>query len=123
MRRSPDRGCKSRATGRDDFTDLAGGDYTNRYLTIVDMASLEVEVDVNEAYINRVTAKQPVTVVLNAYPDEPIRAEVIAIIPTADRNKATVRVRIALLEANAHVLPDMGVKVAFLNDAAEARRT
>ncbi len=101
----------------------AGGGYTRTGIcTIVDMTSLEVEVDVNEAYINRVAARQPVSVALNAYPDEPIRAEVIAIIPTADRNKATVRVRIALLEANAHVLPDMGVKVAFLNDAAEASR-
>jgi RND family efflux transporter MFP subunit len=94
----------------------AGGGYTRTGIcTIVDMDSLEVEVDVNEAYINRVTAKQAVAVALNAYPGEPIRAEVIAIIPTADRNKATVRVRIALLEANAHVLPDMGVKVAFLH--------
>ena len=98
----------------------AGGGYTRTGIcTIVDMTSLEVEVDVNEAYINRVAAQQPVTVALNAYPAEPIRAEVIAIIPTADRNKATVRVRIALLEENARVLPDMGVKVAFLNDAAE----
>ncbi len=98
----------------------AGGGFTRTGIcTIVDMTSLEVEVDVNEAYINRVTAGQPVSVVLNAYPNEPIRAEVIAIIPTADRNKATVRVRIALIDANAHVLPDMGVKVAFLNDAAE----
>lgn len=97
----------------------AGGGYTRTGIcTIVDMTSLEVEVDVNEAYINRVAAGQPVSVVLNAYPNEPIRAEVIAIIPTADRNKATVRVRIALNEANAHVLPDMGVKVAFLNEAA-----
>ena len=99
----------------------AGGGYTRTGIcTIVDMDSLEVEVDVNEAYINRVTAKQPATVTLNAYPGEPIRAEVIAIIPTADRNKATVRVRIALLKANAHLLPDMGVKVAFMNDAAGA---
>jgi RND family efflux transporter MFP subunit len=102
----------------------AGGGYTRTGIcTIVDMTSLEVEVDVNEAYINRVSARQPVSVALNAYPGEPIRAEVIAIIPTADRNKATVRVRIALLDANAHVLPDMGVKVAFLNDAAEAGGT
>jgi RND family efflux transporter MFP subunit len=98
----------------------AGGGYTRTGIcTIVDMTSLEVEVDVNEAYINRVVPKQPATVALNAYANESIRAEVIAIIPTADRNKATVRVRIALLEANAHVLPDMGVKVAFLNDAVE----
>lgn len=94
----------------------AGGGFTRTGIcTIVDMQSLEVEVDVNEAYINRVQPKQPVAVALNAYPDDRIAAEVIAIIPTADRNKAAVRVRIALLEDNARVLPDMGVKVAFLN--------
>ncbi len=99
----------------------AGGGYTRTGIcTIVDMESLEVEVDVNEAYINRVLPKQPVSVALNAYPDERIPAEVIAIIPTADRNKATVRVRIALLEKNPRVLPDMGVKVAFLNEKAAA---
>ena len=95
----------------------AGGGFTRTGIcTIVDMDSLEVEVDVNEAYINRVQPKQPVAVALNAYPDERIPAEVIAIIPTADRNKATVRVRIALLEKNPRVLPDMGVKVAFLDE-------
>jgi HlyD family secretion protein len=99
----------------------AGGGYTRTGIcTIVDMESLEVEVDVNEAYINRVQPKQPVSVALNAYPDERMPAEVIAIIPTADRNKATVRVRIALLEKNPRVLPDMGVKVAFLEEHAAA---
>jgi RND family efflux transporter MFP subunit len=99
----------------------AGGGFTRTGIcTIVDMESLEVEVDVNEAYINRVQPKQPVSVALNAYPDEHIPAEVIAIIPTADRNKATVRVRIALLEKNPRVLPEMGVKVAFLEDHAAA---
>ena len=97
----------------------AGGGFTRTGIcTIVDMDSLEVEVDVNEAYINRVQPKQPVAVALNAYPDERIPAEVIAIIPTADRNKATVRVRIALLEKNPRVLPNMGVKVAFLDEHA-----
>jgi RND family efflux transporter MFP subunit len=95
----------------------AGGGFTRTGIcTIVDMDSLEVEVDVNEAYINRVKPRQPVAVSLNAYPDFRIPAEVIAIIPTADRNKATVRVRIALLERDGRVLPDMGVKVAFLGD-------
>ena len=99
----------------------AGGGFTRTGIcTIVDMDSLEVEVDVNEAYINRVQPKQPVSVALNAYPDDRIPAEVIAIIPTADRNKATVKVRIALLEKNPRVLPDMGVKVAFLDQAAPA---
>ena len=99
----------------------AGGGFTRTGIcTIVDMDSLEVEVDVNEAYINRVQPKQPVSVALNAYPDERIPAEVIAIIPTADRNKATVRVRIALLAKNPRVLPDMGVKVAFLEEPPPA---
>jgi RND family efflux transporter MFP subunit len=93
----------------------AGGGFTRTGIcTIVDMDSLEVEVDVNEAYINRVVPGQPVRVALNAYPDQPFKAEVIAIIPTADRNKATVRVRIAFLERDEKVLPDMGVKVAFM---------
>ncbi len=74
------------------------------------MESLEVEVDVNEAYINRVQPSQPVSVALNAYPDERMPAEVIAIIPTADRNKATVRVRIALLEKNPRVVARHGRK-------------
>jgi RND family efflux transporter MFP subunit len=95
----------------------AGGGFTRTGIcSIVDMDSLEVEVDVNEAYINRVKPKQPVEVTLNAYPDYRIPADVIAIIPTADRNKATVRVRIALLERDSRVLPDMGVRVAFLEE-------
>ena len=95
----------------------AGGGFTRTGIcTIVDMDSLEVEVDVNEAYINRVFPGQPATVALNAYPDVQIPASVIAIIPTADRNKATVRVRIRILERDDRVLPDMGVKVRFLDD-------
>jgi multidrug efflux pump subunit AcrA (membrane-fusion protein) len=81
---------------------------------MADLRTLEVEVDVNEAYINRVAPGQPVRVALNAYPDDPLPAEVIAIIPTADRNKATVRVRIRLLGSDPRLLPDMGVRVAFL---------
>jgi RND family efflux transporter MFP subunit len=97
----------------------AGGGFTRTGIcTIVDMDSLEVEVDVNESYINRVYARQPVQVTLNAYPDYQVPAEVIAIIPAADRNKATVRVRVSLLERDARVLPDMGVRVAFLNERA-----
>ena len=78
------------------------------------MDSLEVEVDVNEAFINRVKPGQPVITNLNAYPKWDIPSEVIAIIPTADRNKATVKVRIALLERDERVLPDMGSRVSFL---------
>ena len=93
----------------------AGGGFTNTGIcTIVDMDSLEVEVDVNEAFINRVKPGQPVITNLNAYPKRDIPSEVIAIIPTADRNKATVKVRIALLEKDERVLPDMGSRVSFL---------
>ncbi len=93
----------------------AGGGFTRTGIcTIVDMDSLEIEVDVNEAYIQRVVPGQRVTATLDAYPDWSIPAEVIAIVPTADRQKATVRVRIDFLERDERVLRDMGVKVAFL---------
>lgn len=95
----------------------AGGGFTRTGIgTIVDMDSLEIEVDVNESYIGRVSDDQRVRATLDAYPDWQIPASVIAIIPTADRNKATVRVRIALLEKDPRILPDMGVKVAFLRE-------
>ncbi len=92
----------------------AGGGFTRTGIcTIVDMSSLEVEVDVNEAFIDRVYSAQPVQVLLNAYPDDPFPAEVIAIIPAADRNRATIRIRIGFLERDARVLPGMGVRVSF----------
>ena len=92
----------------------AGGGYTRTGIgTIVDMDSLEIEVDVNEAYINRVKPQQNVVAVLDAYPDWKIPAEVIAIIPTADRSKATVRVRIALKVKDPRIVPDMGIRVSF----------
>jgi RND family efflux transporter MFP subunit len=98
----------------------AGGGFTRTGIcTIIDTESLEIEVDVNEAYIQRVKAGQRVSATLDAYSDWRIPAEVIAIVPTADRQKATVRVRIGLLERDDRVLRDMGVKVAFLGaDAA-----
>lgn len=93
----------------------AGGGFTRTGIcTIIDNDSLEIEVDVNEAYIQRVSAGQRVSALLDAYPDWRIPAEVIAIIPTADRQKATVRVRIGFLEKDERVLRDMGVKVSFL---------
>jgi RND family efflux transporter MFP subunit len=99
----------------------AGGGFTRTGIcTIVDMDSLEIEVDVNEAFINRVQPGQPVTAVLDAYPDWRIPAQVIAIIPTADRSKATVKVRIALKEKDARIVPDMGIRVSFLQEAAGA---
>jgi RND family efflux transporter MFP subunit len=96
----------------------AGGGFTRTGIgTIVDMDSLEIQVDVNEAYINRVRPGQPVEATLNAYPDWKISASVIAIIPTADRSKATVKVRIAIRHKDGRLVPDMGVRVAFLNAA------
>ncbi|MBS0194997.1 MAG: efflux RND transporter periplasmic adaptor subunit [Proteobacteria bacterium] len=95
----------------------AGGGFTRTGIgTIVDMDSLEVEVDVNESYIGRVQPKMPVEAVLNAYPDWKIPAEVIAIIPTADRSKATVKVRIKLNSKDPRIVPDMGVRVSFLEN-------
>jgi RND family efflux transporter MFP subunit len=86
--------------------------------TVVDMSSLEVDVDVNEAYIHRVQPGQPATAVLDAYPDWNIPAHVIAIVPTADRSKATVKVRIAFEKLDPRILPDMGVRVSFLQEAS-----
>ena len=100
---------------------VAGGGFTRTGIcTIVDMESLEVEIDVNEQYINRVRPKQQVTVQLTAYPDTQMPAEVIAIIPTADRSRATVKVRVKLNDRDSRVLPDMGVKVAFLEEGEKA---
>ena len=93
-----------------------GGSIRTGIGTLVDMDSLEVQVDVNEAYINRVLPGQPVEAVLNAYPEWKIPAHVIAIVPTADRSKATVKVRIALDERDGRIVPDMGVRVAFLEE-------
>jgi RND family efflux transporter MFP subunit len=95
----------------------AGGGFTRTGIaTIVDMASNEIEVDVNENYIARVKPKQEVTAVLDAYPDWKIPCRVRTIIPTADRQKATVEVRIAFKKLDPRILPDMGVKVTFLGE-------
>jgi len=99
----------------------AGGGFTRTGIcTIVDMHSLEVEVDVNESYIGRVSPGQDVTAVLDAYPDWQIPAHVITIVPTADRQKATVLVRIAFKQLDPRILPDMGIKVTFLRDEKDA---
>jgi RND family efflux transporter MFP subunit len=96
----------------------AGGGFTRTGIaTIVDMDSREIEVDVNEAFINRVKSVQKTEAVLDAYPDWNIPSHVINIVPTADRQKATVRVRIGFDALDPRVLPDMGVKVSFLDDA------
>ncbi len=97
----------------------AGGGFTRTGIcTIVDMDSLEIEVDVNESYIDRVRAGQPVTARLDAYPDLEIPAEVTTVVPAADRQKATVRVRIGFLERDPRILPDMGISVRFLEPEA-----
>ena len=95
----------------------AGGGFTRTGIaTIVDMNSNEIEVDVNESYIARVLPGQPVTAVLDAYPDWQIPSKVRTIIPSADRQKATVKVRISFLKLDPRILPDMGVKVTFLGE-------
>jgi RND family efflux transporter MFP subunit len=103
----------------------AGGGFTRTGIgTIVDMDSLEVEVDVNENFINRVQSSQPTTIRLNAYPDWEMPGEVIAIIPTADRSKATVKVRVAFKRRDERILPEMGARVAFLQQTgANSART
>jgi RND family efflux transporter MFP subunit len=96
----------------------AGGGFTRTGIcTIVDMRSLEIEVDVNENYIGRVKPAQRVSATLDAYPEWQIPASVITTVPTADRQKATVLVRIAFDQLDPRILPDMGVKVRFLRDA------
>jgi HlyD family secretion protein len=93
----------------------AGGGFTRTGIaTIVDMNSNEIEVDVNESYISRVHDGQPVTAILDAYPDWEIPSRVRTIIPSADRQKATVKVRISFLKLDQRILPDMGIKVTFL---------
>jgi RND family efflux transporter MFP subunit len=99
----------------------AGGGFTRTGIgTIVDMESLEIQVDVNENFINRVEPDQKVAAKLNAYPDWHIPGHVIAVIPTADRSKGTVTVRIALDQKDPRILPEMGVRVAFLANAPGA---
>ncbi len=96
----------------------AGGGFTRTGIgTLVDMDSLEVEVDVAESFINRVVQDMPATVKLNAYPDWAIPAAVIAVIPTADRSKATVTVRVGFKTRDPRIVPEMGARVSFLAPA------
>jgi len=104
----------------------AGGGFTRTGIcTLVDMSSLEIEVDVNESYINRVEPGQRVEATLDSYPDWHIPSKVIAIIPSADRQKATVKVRVGFEKLEPRILPDMGVKVAFqgAEETQPARRS
>ena len=111
----------------------AGGGFTRTGVaTLVDLHSNEIEVDVSEAYIAKVRANQAVNAVLDAYPDWVIPAKVRTVIPTADRQKATVKVRITFTEPDhvhlfdpakdPRILPDMGVKVTFLEGANGAKK-
>jgi RND family efflux transporter MFP subunit len=103
----------------------AGGGFTRTGIaTIVDMKSNEIEVDVNESYIAKVKEGQQVTATLDAYPERPIPSKVRTVIPTADRQKATVKVRITILNLDKYdfILPDMGVKVAFLEEEKPAEK-
>jgi RND family efflux transporter MFP subunit len=94
----------------------AGGGFTRSGIcTLVDMDSLEVEVDVSENFISRVKADEPATLKLNAYPDWNIPAYVIAVVPTADRSKATVKVRVGFKSRDPRILPEMGARVSFLS--------
>jgi RND family efflux transporter MFP subunit len=101
----------------------AGGGFTRTGIcTLVDMSSLEIEVDVNEAYINRVRDGQRAVAVLDAYPEWQIPARVITTVPAADRQKATVKVRLAFDRLDPRILPDMGIKVSFLGEEREGAR-
>lgn len=97
---------------------LATGGFTRTGIaTLVDMSSLQIEVDVSESFINRVHRGQPAVATLNAYPDWHIPATVTAVIPTADQSTATVKVRLAVRTKDPRILPEMGIRVSFLNDA------
>ena len=103
---------------------MSSGGFTRTGIcTVVDMSSLEIEVDVNESYLNRVQSGQPAEAMLDAYADWRIPCKVIAIIPTADRQKATVKVRVGFDALDPRILPEMGVKVAFQSSAAPAVET
>jgi len=102
----------------------AGGGFTRTGIcTIVDMNSLEIEVDVNESYISRVSPGQDADAVLDAYPDWHIAARVITLVPTADRQKATVLVRLGFKKLDPRILPDMAIKVTFLREGDDGSGT
>jgi RND family efflux transporter MFP subunit len=100
----------------------AGGGLTRTAIvTMADLSTLEVEVDVNEAYIARITGAQPAHIVLDAYPDTSFRGRVRQVVPTADRDKATVQVKVSILDHDPRILPEMGAKVVFEENASSAQ--
>jgi RND family efflux transporter MFP subunit len=101
---------------------VGGGLTRGAVVTMADLRTLEVEVDVNEAYIARVRNGQPAKITLDAYPDTSFRGEVRQVVPTADRQRATVQVKVSILDRDPRILPEMGARVDFLEDAAEARQ-
>jgi RND family efflux transporter MFP subunit len=99
---------------------VGGGLTRGAVVTMADLATLEVEVDVNEAYIARVRGGQPARITLDAYPDTAFRGAVRQVVPTADRQRATVQVKVAIHDHDARILPEMGAKVEFLDEATPA---
>jgi HlyD family secretion protein len=95
---------------------VGGGLTRGAVVTMADLTTLEVEVDVNEAYIGRIRSRQPAKITLDAYPDTSFRGEVRQVVPTADRQRATVQVKVSILDRDQRILPEMGARVDFLGD-------
>jgi HlyD family secretion protein len=102
---------------------VGGGLTRGAVVTMADLATLEVEVDVNEAYIARVRSGQATRIKVDAYPDTSFRGAVRQVVPTADRQKATVQVKVSILDHDARILPEMGARVEFLEPALKGART
>jgi HlyD family secretion protein len=107
---------------------VGGGLTRGAVVTMADLTTLEVEVDVNEAYIARVRKQGPARITLDAYPDTAFRGEVRQVVPTADRQRATVQVKVSIVDRDPRILPEMGARVDFLEeiargDSAGATRT
>ncbi|HEX6407645.1 MAG TPA: efflux RND transporter periplasmic adaptor subunit [Gemmatimonadales bacterium] len=94
---------------------VGGGLTRGAVVTMADLTTLEVEVDVNEAYIARVTGGQPAKITLDAYPDTSFRGRVRQVVPTADRQRATVQVKVSIVDRDPRILPEMGARVDFLD--------
>jgi HlyD family secretion protein len=99
---------------------VGGGLTRGAVVTMADMSTLEVEVDVNEAYIGRIQGRQPARITLDAYPDTAFRGEVRQVVPTADRQRATVQVKVSILDRDSRILPEMGARVDFLGDTVRS---
>jgi RND family efflux transporter MFP subunit len=99
---------------------VGGGLTRGAVVTMADLTTLEVEVDVNEAYISRIRKGAPAKITLDAYPDTSFRGEVRQVVPTADRQRATVQVKVSITDRDPRILPEMGSRVDFLEDTARA---